>query len=193
MTARAPRLLRSARPHRRLAKCILTISSALSLPAASARAQGLSGAPLDLSGAVLLEVAASFVPVANDVPLMAGIGVRANGIHEVWARVGYIPTGDDVGYGFGVVGYRAALRPGHVLRPVLGGFLAGLPASCGHDSLGRPSCAPDSLFILSATGGIRVEPVPSIGFSALLSLGVDSYPNPFGMVELATTFALPLP
>jgi hypothetical protein len=130
--------------------------------------------------------------VANDVPLMVGAGVRAGRIHEVWARIGYIPVGDDIGHGFGVVGYRAALRPGRVVRPILGGFFAGLPATCGHDSLGRPTCTPDNLFIFSTTGGVRIEPTPWLGFSALLSLGLDSYPNPFGMVELAVTFAVPL-
>lgn len=144
------------------------------------------------SHAVFAELASGFVPVANDVPLIAGIGVRVFDIHEVWARIGYMPVGDDVGHGFGVVGYRAVLRPGRVVRPILGGYFAGLPATCGHDAQGRPSCTPDRLFIFSATGGVRIEPRPWIGFSALLSLGLDSYPNPFGMVELASTFTLPL-
>jgi hypothetical protein len=142
------------------------------------------------STVMFLELATGFVPVANDVPLMLGVGVRAAGIHEVWARIGYMPVGDDIGHGFGVVGYRAALRPGRVARPILGGFFAGLPATCGHDSQARPSCTPSRLFIFSAVGGIRVEPVPWLGFSALVSLGIDTYPNPFGMVELAATYAL---
>lgn len=54
-----------------------------------------------------------------------------------------------------------------------------------------PSCVPPPLFIFSATGGVRFEPVPWLGFSAALLLGVDSYPNPFGMVELGVTFVLP--
>jgi hypothetical protein len=162
----------------------------------AARAQGARDAARagerGWSSATFVELSASFVPVANDVPLMLGFGVQVGRVHEVWARVGYIPVGDDGGHGFGVVGYRAALRPGRVLRPVLGGYLAALPASCGHDAQGRPSCTPDRLYIVSSTGGIRIEPAPWVGFSALLSLGVDSYPNPFGMVELAVMFALPL-
>jgi hypothetical protein len=173
---------------------VLGLSSAILLSTAPsvARAQAPGDAPW--SSAVFVELAASFVPVANDIPLMAGAGVRVRRIHEVWTRVGYIPVGgDDGGHGFGVVGYRAALRPGRVVRPILGGFLGGLPASCSHDSLGRPACTPDLLFILSANGGVRIEPLPWLGFSALLSFGIDSYPNPFGMVELASSFALPLP
>lgn len=144
------------------------------------------------SHAVFAELAAGFVPVANDVPLILGVGVRVFGIHEVWGRLGYMPVGDDVGYAFGVVGYRAALRPGRVVRPIVGAYFAGLPATCGHDDEGRPACTPDRLFIFSATGGIRIEPRAWLGIAALISLGVDSYPNPFGMVEIATTFALPL-
>lgn len=132
------------------------------------------------------------MPYANDVPLMLGLGVRAFPCHEVWARIGYMPTGDDVGHGFAVVGYRAVLRPGRVVRPVIGAYFAGLTATCGHDDAGRPSCSPDVLYIFSATGGVRFEPRPWLGLSALLSFGIDSYPNPFGMVEVATTFFLPL-
>lgn len=144
------------------------------------------------SSALFVELATSFVPVANDVPLMLGVGLRFAGVHEVWARAGYMPTGDDRGYGFGVLGYRAALRPGRVVRPVVGGLVAALPATCGHDAAGRPDCAADPLFIFAATGGVRVEPVPWLGLSATLALGLDSYPNPFGMIELAVIFALPL-
>ena len=182
---------------RKLATALLAaVAFSAASPVASAQAQAgappSSPAPRVWSSAVFVELASAFVPVANDVPLMVGVGVRVAGIHEVWARAGYMPVGDDVGHGFGVVGYRAVFRPGRVARPVLGAYFAGLPATCGHDSQGQPSCTPTRLFIFSATGGIRVEPLPWMGFSALLSLGIDSYPNPFGMVELATTFALPL-
>lgn len=170
---------------------VLMTTSSPAQAQAQARGSAPSATP-SWSSAVLVDLAASFVPVANDVPLMVGIGVRAHDVHEVWARIGYIPVGDDVGHAFGVVGYRAALRPGRVVRPVVGGYFAGLPATCGHDAQGRPSCTPDPLFIFSAMGGVRVEPVPWLGVSGLLSLGMDSYPNPFGMVELAVTFALPL-
>lgn len=148
--------------------------------------------PAAYADAFLVETAASWVPYANDIPLMAGIGVRFRSVHEIWARGGYMPTGDDRRLGFGLAGYRAVLRPAHVLRPFLGGYVAGLPESCVHDDAGRPSCTRDRLFIFSAVGGVRVEPVPWVGFSASLSLGVDSYPNPFGMIELGVTFALPL-
>jgi hypothetical protein len=148
-------------------------------------------APTYQSG-IVLEVAGGFVPCVNDVPLMAGAGVRLGGVHEIWARAGYQPVGDDAGYGFGCLGYRAALRPGRVVRPVLGGLVAGLPATCGHDDAGRPVCTPTPIFVFAATRGVRVEPVPWMGFSALLSLGLDSYPYPFGMIELAQTFVLPL-
>jgi hypothetical protein len=144
------------------------------------------------SDAVVLELAEGFVPVANDIPLMAGAGLRFGDVHEIWARAGYMPIGDDVGHGFGCAGYRAALRPHKIVRPVLGGLFAGLPATCGHDAMGRPSCTSTPLFILAATGGVRIEPVPWLGLSAVILLGVDSYPNPFGMIEIAQTFALPL-
>lgn len=141
--------------------------------------------------AVFAELSVGFVPVANDVPLIVGAGWRVDRIHEIWARIGHMPAGDDVGLGFGVVGYRAALRPGRLLRLILGAYFAGLPATCTHDDRGRPSCTSDRLFIWSATGGVRVEPAPWVGVAALLSLGADSYPNPFGMIEIATTFTLP--
>lgn len=180
-------------PRRHTARLLrAAILGAVTLPAASANAQAPAG-PRASSDALFAEVATGFVPFANDVPLMVGVGVRAAGVHEVWARLGYMPVGDDAGHGFGVVGYRAVLRPGRLVRTVVGGYFAGLPATCGHDDQGRPSCTPDNLFIWSATGGVRFEPHPAIGLSALLSLGVDSYPNPFGMVEIAATFALPLP
>ncbi len=139
--------------------------------------------------ALFVDVAAGWVPVANDVPLILGAGVRFAEIHEVWARTGYMPTGDDVGYAFVVLGYRAVLRPHEVVRPVLGGYVVALPATCTHDAAGDPSCTSDALFVLSATGGVRIEPVPWLGFFALLSVGLDSYPNPFGMVELGATWS----
>lgn len=155
-------------------------------------ADGPSPASPRWSSTVFAELSAGYVPFANDVPLMLGIGVRASRIHEVWARLGYMPVGDDRRHAFGVIGYRAALRFGKVVRPVVGGYVAGLPATCGHDDHGRPKCSSDRLFIFAATGGVRFEPTPWIGFSALVSLGVDTYPNPFGMAELGVMVAPPL-
>lgn len=140
---------------------------------------------------MIVDLAVGFVPVANDVPLILGAGIRVARIHEIFARAGYMPLGDDVGYGFGVVGYRAALLPYEPWRPIVGGFVAALPATCTHDALGHPSCMPNAFFVFAATGGARWEPLPWLGVFALLSLGVDSYPNPFGMIELGTTLALP--
>jgi hypothetical protein len=179
--------------HRAAALCAALALSTLSFaaigqPSAARRAD--SGPTF--SSAIVVDVAQGFVPYANDVPLMLGAGLRLGGIHEIWARAGYMPVGDDVGHGFGCAGYRAALRPHGVVRPVLGGLLAGLPATCSHDAAGRPRCTSTPLFILAATGGVRIEPVPWLGLSAVLSLGVDSYPNPFGMIEIAQTFTLPL-
>jgi len=161
----------------------------------NARAQDAdedSGGVRTYDDAILIDVAVGFVPYANDVPLILGGGVRFLGIHEIFARGGYMPTGDDVGYGFGVLGYRAVFRPHELIRPVVGGYVAALPATCTHDDAGTPTCEPTPLFILSATGGVRFEPVPWLGLFVLLSLGVDSYPNPFGMIEVGATFALPL-
>src|SRR5262245_7438176 len=110
---------------------------------------------------------------------MVGLGVRLGGVHELSTRVGFMPTGDDVRLGFGVLGYRAVLRPGRFVRPVFGGFVAGLPESCGHDAAGNPRCTKDRLFILSAIGGVRLEPTPWFGVSTTLALGMDTYPNPF--------------
>jgi hypothetical protein len=53
-------------------------------------------------------------------------------------------------------------------------------------------CTKTPIFIFAATGGLRVEPLPWLGVQLTVSLGLDSYPNPFGMVELGVTFALPL-
>ena len=144
------------------------------------------------STALFVEVAVAFVPVANDVPTMLGLGARFADVHELWARVGYIPTGDDVRLGFGVVGYRVALRPHKLVRPLFGGLVAALPETCTHDASGRPTCASTPLFIFAGTVGVRIEPTPWLGLSSILTLGVDSYPNPFGMIELALSFAWPL-
>lgn len=142
--------------------------------------------------ALMLDVAVGFVPVANDVPLILGAAVRFASVHEIFARGGYMPTGDDVSYGFGVLGYRAVLLPRELVRPVVGAYVAVLPATCTHDATGAPSCQPDAFFVFSAVGGVRIEPTRWLGLFALLSLGVDSYPNPFGMIELGATFAWPL-
>lgn len=185
--------MRAARPFvrgRTIAHAALWLSAVLVGPGV-ARGQGSAPARSG-SRALLVEAAVGFVPYANDVPTMLGLGLRLASVHEVWARAGYMPTGDDRGYGFGVAGYRAVFRPARRVRPTVGGLFAALPATCGHDAAGRPSCAPDPLFILAATGGVRLEPVPWLGVTATLSLGVDSYPNPFGMVEVAVTVALPL-
>lgn len=144
------------------------------------------------SSAVLFETAVAFVPVANDLPLMIGAGIRFAKIHEVWARGGFIATGDDIRLGFGVSGYRVVLRPHKIVRPTFGAIFAGLPETCTHDALGAPSCTKTPLFIFALTGGVRIEPTPWLGVSAILTFGTDSYPNPFGMVELGLSFALPL-
>lgn len=144
------------------------------------------------SSALFVELSSAWVPYANNVPLMASLGLRFADVHEVWARAGYMPVGDDAGHGFGALGYRAALRPRRVVRPLVGGLFAALPATCAHDDAGNPVCTGDPLFVLAATGGVRFEPAQWFGVSATLALGIDSYPNPFGMIELAATFALPL-
>jgi len=141
--------------------------------------------------ALFAEGSAGFVPNASDVPVMIGVGVRFAEVHELWARIGWFTTGDDVNHALGVGGYRLVLRPHRLVRPYVGALVAGLPATCGHDSRGRPSCTGEPLFILSATGGVRFEPVPWLGLQAGLLLGADTYPNPFGMVDLAVTFAFP--
>ncbi len=144
------------------------------------------------STALVLDATTGFVPFANDVPIMLGAGVRLASVHELWGRFGYFPTGDDRKYVFGVLGYRAALRPDRVVRPVVGGLVAALPTTCTRDSLGQRTCEQAPLFIFAATGGVRFEPTPWLGLSAMLSLGVDSYPNPFGMAELGVSFFIPL-
>lgn len=138
--------------------------------------------------AIFAELGAAFVPVANDIPLMLGGGVRFAKIHEVWARGGFIATGDDVRLGFGVAGYRVVLRPGRIVRPTFGAIFAGLPETCTHDAAGAPSCTKVPLFIFAATAGVRIEPTPWFGVAGVLTLGTDSYPNPFGMFELLVTF-----
>jgi hypothetical protein len=140
---------------------------------------------------IFLEVSTAFVPLANDVPIMMGGGVRFARLHEVWARAGYMPTGDDVGLRFGVAGYRVALRPTSVLRPIFGGLVAGLPKACGHDAAGTRVCEDFALFVFAATAGVRLDPTPWLGLFVEVALGIDSYPNPFGMVEGGVTFAVP--
>lgn len=138
-----------------------------------------------------LELNAGFVPVANDVPLMLGVGLRFEDTHELFGRLGYFVSGDDVGHLLGVAGYRLVLRPGHLVRPFVGALVAGLPATCTHDGRGRPSCSGEPLFILSALGGVRLDLWPWLSLAASLLLGADTYPNPFGMVELGATFSWP--
>jgi hypothetical protein len=142
--------------------------------------------------ALLFDATIAFVPYANDVPIMVGVGVRIAGIHELWVRAGYIPTGDDIGYAFGCGGYRVALRQHKLVRPLLGALFAGLPATCSHDEQGNPVCTQDPLFIIAATVGVRIEPKPWLGIFSILTLGTDTYPNPFGMIELGASFAIPL-
>lgn len=84
------------------------------------------------------------------------------------------------------------LRPGKVVRPLFGALAAGLPETCSHDDAGRPVCTKTPIFIFAAVGGVRIEPTPWFGIDTSIALGLDSYPNPFGMVELGVSFALPL-
>ena len=70
-------------------------------------------------------------------------------------------------------------------------MIAGVPATCSHDASGAPVCTDSPLFIFAATAGVRIEPVPWLGITATLSFGTDSYPNPFGMLELGVTLVLP--
>jgi hypothetical protein len=144
------------------------------------------------STAAVVDITTGFVPVANDIPIMLGAGVRFARVHEVWGRFGYFPTGDDRRFAFGVLGYRVAFRPNQIVRPVVGGLIAGLPTTCTHDANHNQNCEQTPLFIFSATAGVRFEPTPWLGISTMLSLGVDSYPNPFGMVEVGVSFFIPL-
>ncbi len=148
--------------------------------------------PKDWSNALFVEAGTAFIPYANDVPIMISGGVRFAKLHEIWLRGGFMPTGDDVRLGFGAAGYRAVLRPGRVVRPFFGGLFAGLPETCSHDARGFPTCEKTPIFIFAATGGVRIEPAPWLGINASLSFGLDTWPNPFGMVELGVSFALPL-
>jgi hypothetical protein len=163
-------------------------SLALALTLFAGATQGEAAPP---TADVFVELNAGFVPFANDVPLMLGAGVRLAQHHEVWVRAGWMPTGDDVGHAFGLTGYRYVFRPDRLVRPFAGALVAGLPATCGHDAEGRPSCTSTPLFIFSAVGGLRLQLAGSFDLSAALMLGTDSYPNPFGMVELGATFYWP--
>lgn len=77
------------------------------------------------------------------------------------------------------------------IRNVLGVLIGGMATTCGHNMYGRPTCSPTPLFIFSGTAGVHFEPVPWLGIATTLVLGTDTYPNPFGMLELAVSFALP--
>jgi hypothetical protein len=155
-------------------------------------AEGGTAQPKTFANALFVEAGTAFIPYANDVPLMISAGVRFARYHEIWVRGGFMPTGDDIRLGFGAAGYRAVLRPDHVVRPFFGGLFAGLPETCSHDALGNPSCTKVPIFIFAAVAGVRFEPVKWLGVNVSLALGLDSYPYPFGMVELGLSFALPL-
>lgn len=141
--------------------------------------------------ALFVEASTGWIPFANDVPWMLSVGVRFARVHELWGRGGFIPTGDDVRLGLGAIGYRVAFAPESVLRPIVGVLAAGLPETCGHDALGRPSCERTPIFVFAATLGARIEPVRWFGIYATIAAGVDTYPNPFGMIETGLTFAWP--
>ncbi|CAN5536060.1 hypothetical protein BH09MYX1_BH09MYX1_41190 [soil metagenome] len=176
-----------------LPRAALAAASAVALFSIASPAQADGTHPEKTwSSALFVDVTTAFVPVANDVPIMLGAGVRFARYHELWIRGGYMPTGDDVRLGFGAIGYRAALRPGKVVRPIFGGLAAGLPETCTHDAARNPTCDHVPLFIVAATAGVRFEPTPWLGLFVDLALGIDSYPNPFGMVEGGVSFALPL-
>ena len=149
-------------------------------------------AEMTFANALFVEAGTAFVPYANDVPLMISAGVRFAKYHEIWIRGGFMPTGDDIRLAFGATGYRAVLRPGHVVRPFVGGLFAGLPETCSHDDAGNPVCTKVPIFIFAAVGGVRFEPVKWLGVNLSIAFGLDTYPNPFGMVELGVSFALPL-
>lgn len=142
--------------------------------------------------ALFVEALVGFSPIFNDVPLMVGLGVRVADVHELWARAGVFVNGWDIGYGIGAIGYRAALRPRRRVRPLVGAFIAGEPATCtGLTSAGHPMCHPDPLFYFAANGGLRLEPRPWLGVLSTLSIGVDSIGFPFGMIEVGMSLALP--
>jgi hypothetical protein len=171
-------------------KSLARATSALFFVCATARADDTHARTY--SEALFVEAGTGFIPYANDVRLMLSVGLRFAKLHEVWLRGGFMPTGDDIRLGFGAAGYRALLRPGRVVRPLFGGLFAGLPETCSHDADGQPACVKTPIFIFAATAGVRFEPVPWLGIQTTLSLGLDSYPNPFGMVELGIVFTLPL-
>ncbi len=154
-------------------------------------ARGEEPQPKEAENAFLVELSTGFVPEANDVPMMLSAGLRLAGAHEVWVRGGYMPTGDDAGLGFFALGYRVVLRRDRWLRPILGGLGAVLPEQCTHDAERRPTCDRVPLFVVAATAGLRIEPVRTLGFYAQVALGMDSYPNPFGMAEAGMTVVLP--
>ena len=141
--------------------------------------------------AVFVEALVGFSPIFNDVPLMVGLGVRIADIHEPWARAGFFANGWDVGYAIAAVGYRAALRPRRLVRPLVGAFIAGEPATCTGIANGHPVCHPTPLFYFAANGGLRLEPRPWLGFLSTLSIGIDSIGFPFGMIEVGVSLALP--
>jgi len=128
------------------------------------------------SRAVFVELAVGFVPVANELPLMAGVGVRLADIHEIWARAGYMPIGDDIGRGFGVAGYRVALRPRRFVRPVFGALFAALGTTCGHDTAGRraashhrcSSLLVQLVFDLNRFGGSALRQTIALGWTHIL-------------------------
>ena len=162
-------------------------------PAAATLAGESSAAPQrTFRDAVFVEAFVGFSPIFNDVPLMLSVGVRIADVHEVWARAGFFANGWDVGYAIAGVGYRAALRPHRIVRPLVGVLIAGEPATCtGITSTGHPMCSPNPLFYFAANGGLRLEPRPWLGILSTLSIGVDSIGFPFGLIDLGVSFALP--
>lgn len=123
---------------------------------------------------------------------MLSIGVRIADIHEVWARGGFFANGWDVGYTLAAVGYRAALRPRRLVRPLVGALIAGEPATCtGISPTGHPMCSRHPLFYFAANAGLRLEPRPWLGILSTLSIGVDSIGFPFGLIDFGVSLALP--
>ncbi len=162
-------------------------------PAAALPAGESTAAPTrTFRDAVFVEAFVGFSPIFNDVPLMLSIGVRIADIHEVWARAGFFANGWDVGYAIAAVGYRAALRPHRLVRPLVGFLIAGEPATCtGISPTGHPMCSSEPLFYFAANGGLRLEPRPWLGILSTLSIGVDSIGFPFGLIDFGVSFALP--